>query len=143
MPPVELHFPTPPERTFELLAEPRRYGFWVVGAREVQAADPDWPRTGATFRHQQGVLLLNVEDTTTVLESRPPHRLKLEARVRPLVVMHVELDLVPVDGGTRVRMEEVPVSGLLAPILRLAPLHPLIRLRNLESLRRLRQAALA
>jgi len=141
MPSVEVHFPTTPERTFAVLSEPRRYGSWVVGAHEVQASDPHWPAPGSTFRHEQGLPVLNIEDTTTVLESTPPTHLKLEARVRPLLVAHVDLRLVPADGGTRVRMEEVPVGGLLAPILRLPPLRMLTRARNLESLRRLRKMA--
>ena len=143
MPAVELHFPTSPERAFAILSEPHRYGSWVVGARQIQAADDSWPAEGATFRHEQGLPLVNLEDTTTVLESRPPTHLALEARVRPLMVMQVILDLTPEAGGTRVRMEELPVGGLLAPVLRLPALHPLIRARNLESLRRLRDIALA
>ena len=141
MPPVELHFPTTPERTFEVLAEPRRYGSWVVGAHEVEASDPHWPAPGATFRHKQGLPVLNIEDTTTVLESTPPTYLKLEARVRPVLVAHVELRLTPDGEGTRVWIEEVPVGGLLAPVLRLRPMHPLVRARNLEALRRLRKIA--
>jgi len=142
VPSAELDFPTSPERTFAVLSEPQRYGSWVVGAYQVEGADPEWPAPGSTFRHEQGLPLLNIEDTTTVLECEPPTRLRLEARVRPLLVAHVNLTLTPADGGTHVRMEEEPVGGLLAPLLRLPPARALTRLRNLESLRRLRRAAL-
>lgn len=141
MPTVTFEFPTPPERTFELLSEPRRYGSWVVGAHEIEKADASWPAPGATFQHTQGIPPLTLRDTTTVLESDPPRHLRLEARARPLLVAHVDLRLEPWAGGTRVVMEEIPVSGLLAPVLRLSPLHPFLQARNLESLRRLRDQA--
>ena len=30
---------------FELLSDPRTYGYWVVGSREIRAADPNWLRS--------------------------------------------------------------------------------------------------
>jgi len=142
VPVAELEFPTTPERTFAVLSEPQRYGSWVVGAHRVERADPEWPAPGSSFHHEQGIPLLNIDDTTTVLECEPPTRLRLEARVRPLLIAHVDLALTPSGTGTLVRMEEQPVGGLLAPLLRLPPARALTRLRNLESLRRLRRAAL-
>jgi uncharacterized protein YndB with AHSA1/START domain len=142
VPPAELRFPTPPERTFEVLSEPRRYAYWVPGARHVESHDPEWPALGAQFRHQQGVGPLVVHDTTQVTLSEPPRRLQLEARVRPLLVADVELRLEPDgDGGTRVWMDERVTGGLLAPVLRLPVFAPLLRLRNREALRRLLRVA--
>jgi len=141
VPAAELDFPTSPERTFAVLSEPQRYGFWVVGAHQVEDADASWPAPGASFHHEQGLPLLNLDDTTTVLECEPPTHLRLEARVRPFLVAHVDLRLTPTEDGTRVRMHEEAVGGVLAPLLRLPPARALTRLRNLESLRRLRKAA--
>jgi uncharacterized protein YndB with AHSA1/START domain len=143
MPAVDLYFPNPPEATFRALSEPRRYGSWVVGSRRVEEADPDWPAPGSEFRHEQGIPPLTITDTTEVLEADPPRYIKLEARVRPILVAHIELRLTPHDGGTKVVMEERPVGGLAGPVLRLPPLHLLIKARNLESLRRLRRHSAA
>jgi len=136
-----MHFDVPPGDAWAILAQPRHYGFWVTGSRAVHEYDPDWPAVGTTFRHSQGKWPLVLSDTTTVLESEPPHRLKLEARVRPLLVAHVTLSLEPEPGGTRVRMEEAPVGGVLAPGLHLPPWPAFVGGRNLESLRRLRWLA--
>lgn len=140
---VELYCPASPERIFAVLAEPRRYGAWVVGAREIQAADPHWPAPGASFRHEQGLPLINLEDTTTVLESEPPTHLRFEARVRPLVVAHVDVRLDADGSGTVMRMDETAVGGLLAPLLRLRPGQAAVRARNRASLKRLCRTVLA
>ena len=70
-----MHFDHPPERTWEVLSEPRAYGFWVTGAHGVHASDPpSWPAAaaGATFRHTQigrSAPPPPISDTTTVLRS--------------------------------------------------------------------------
>ena len=136
-----MHFDVPPERAWEVLSEPREYGFWVTGARGVHDADPDWPATGATFHHSQGVKPLVIHDTTSVVRSEPPRLLELEARVRPLLIAHVLLTIEPDGDGSRVTMEEWSTGGLLAPLMRLPGAGTLIRARNVESLRRLRKTA--
>jgi uncharacterized protein YndB with AHSA1/START domain len=138
---VALHFDVPPERAFAVLAEPRTYGFWVVGAREIHEADSRWPAPGTAFRHSQGRWPLTLSDTTRVIASDPPRRLELEARVRPLLVSRVVLTLEPEDAGTLVRMDEEPTGGLLELALRLPPGPQLLQARNLEALRRLRWIA--
>jgi uncharacterized protein YndB with AHSA1/START domain len=136
-----MHFDAPPERAYEILSRPRAYGFWVTGAREVNEADPSWPAPGSTFRHTQGIKPLLISDTTSVVAADPPHRLELEARVRPLLVARIVMELEPEDGGTRVTMEEQPVGGALRPLLELPPSKALVKLRNKEGLRRLRLLA--
>jgi hypothetical protein len=138
---VSLHFDTTPERTFEVLSEPRSYEDWVTGARSVEASDGTWPAPGSTFRHTQGVWPLVLSDTTSVVRSDPPRRLELEARVRPFLVNRVVVELAAEDGGTRVTLDERPVGGLLELPARLPPWPQLTKLRNLESLRRLRALA--
>jgi hypothetical protein len=141
MPPVSTHFDAPPERTWEVLSEPREYGFWVTGARGVHEADSNWPASGASFRHTQGISPLVITDTTSVLRSEPPRLLELEARVRPLLVARVLLTIEPDGDGSRVTMDERSTGGLLAPLMRLPGAGALIRARNKESLRRLRRSA--
>jgi uncharacterized protein YndB with AHSA1/START domain len=138
---VESVFDVPPERIWAVLARPRTYGFWVVGARAVHDADPTWPAPGATFHHSQGRWPLVVHDTTTVIASDPPRRLELEARVRPLLVSRVVLTLEPDGAGTLVRMEEQATGGLLELAARLPPSPQVLRSRNAEALRRLRWLA--
>jgi hypothetical protein len=36
-----------PQVVFELLGDPSIYADWVVGSREIQAAEPSWPEQGA------------------------------------------------------------------------------------------------
>lgn len=141
MPAVEMHLDVPPAVAWEVLASPREYGYWVTGANEVEDADPHWPAQGAVFRHKQGLWPFHLRDTTEVLVCRPPHRLELEVRVRPLLVARVVLSLQPEAGGARVWMDEIPTGGALAMPLRVPPGPQAIRARNLESLRRLRRLA--
>lgn len=131
----------PPERVFALLADPRCYPEWVVGAKDVRFWDPAFPATGTEFHHTFLLGPLPIKDSTSVLESVPPRRLVLRARARPTGIAHVALDLRPLDGGgTEVVIWEKPVEGL--PALLHNPLQDrLIKRRNDESLRRLKQLA--
>jgi Polyketide cyclase / dehydrase and lipid transport len=138
---VDAHFDVAPQVAFDVLSQPRRYAFWVTGANEVEDADAEWPQTGTEFRHKQGIWPLLLRDTTQVIAADPPHRLELEARVRPLLVARVVLTLRAEGAGTRVEMEEVPTGGLLRPVLQRPPFPAVIRTRNRESLRRLKAIA--
>ncbi len=129
-----------PSEVWEILAEPERYAYWVVGSSEVRGWDDEWPAPGSRFYHRVGAKPLTIADNTEVLESEAPHHLVLRAKTRPLGVARVELRLEAHPAGTLVTMIEdpdVPLGGLLTP----PPIHALIRLRNGESLRRLRSLA--
>ena len=130
----------PIENVFTVLADPECYAHWVVGASEVRSYDGDWPRAGSTFHHTQGKWPLTVKDTTSVLEAEPNRRIVLEVRTRPLVVAKVELELTPENGGTRVRMSELPTGGLLRRVHNPA-LDLLTHLRNARGLDRLARLA--
>ena len=132
----------PPERVFEVLSDPRSYGEWVVGSREIRDVDRDWPRPGGRFHHTVGWLgPLTVADNTEVEEIDPPRSIVLRARTRPWAVVRVELYVKPEDDGrTRVIMYESTVGGLAtraASTLLGLPLWG----RNTESLRRLKRIA--
>ena len=131
---------TSPEAVFEVLADARCYGEWVVGSSEIRAADPEWPAAGSAFDHRVGVGPLKSADCTEVLASRPPTYLQLLAHAKPLPAARVTIELAAADGGTRITMLEDVESPfwrrLLWPLIQ-----PATWLRNVESLRRLRALA--
>lgn len=133
----EAYIDAPVGAVFEILADPRTYAIWVVGSRTIRAADEDWPAPGARLEHTIGPL---IEDDTTVIHCRPPVRLQLRARARPLPTARVTLDLQPEGDGTRVTMIEDfdsrPLNAIAGPLG-----HAAIRLRNREALRRLKGLA--
>ena len=112
----EIEIAAPPEDVFAVLADPARYADWVVGTSETQAVDEEWPEDGAKLRYEAGIGPLAIGDVTEVIESDPPRRLLLNARVRPLGDIAIELLLEPREGGTRVKMTEEPVGGLLEAV---------------------------
>jgi uncharacterized protein YndB with AHSA1/START domain len=130
-----IHVDAPPEAVWEVLADPRLYGNWVVGASTTRKVDGSWPDVGAIMHHTQ---MLVLHDTTEVRESEPPRRLLLEARVRPLVVVMVSVTLEPDGDGTLIILDEWPVGGLAAAVPGFIT-DRLIRLRNHEATLRLKR----
>jgi uncharacterized protein YndB with AHSA1/START domain len=134
--PVEVrgHVAAPPEAVFAVLAEPRTYPDWLVGAQRIRSVDRDFPAPGAGFDHSVGPTeATTVDDSSEVLDADPPHRLSLLVHAG-LLHARVDLLLVPRDDGTEVRFRERPVgwAAALTPLVR-----PTLHARNLESLRRL------
>ena len=132
-----------PEAVWAVLSDPLVYAEWVVGAKVIRHADPQWPAVGAALHHTVGAGPAEVKDATTVTEVEEGRRLRLRARARPLGVASVELRLRAADRGcTDVEMIESVVEPVLLRLLN--PLFdPLISLRNRESLRRLERLARA
>jgi uncharacterized protein YndB with AHSA1/START domain len=129
-----------PEDVFGVLSDPRSYGDWVVGSREIRAADHDWPAAGAAFDHSVGIGWLSLSDQTSVISARPPECIELRARARPLPSARVKLQLHPEGSGTRVTMVEEPANRVLSMMI--GPVgHWLMKLRNVEALRRLKRLA--
>ncbi len=137
MPPVSRTSTASPEQVFRVLSAPPTYAYWVVGSRSIDSHPPDWPAPGTRFKHTQGIRPLLIHDETESVASDPPHRLELIAKARPALVARVVLVLRPEGGGTHMTIEEQPISGLAAPLLRTAPGELLTQLRNRLSLRRL------
>jgi uncharacterized protein YndB with AHSA1/START domain len=132
-----IHVDAPPDAVFDVLADPRFYGHWVVGASQTLDVDGPWPEPGAVLHHSQFMVL---RDTTTVLESEPGRRLVLEARARPAAVATVILTLEPEDGGTHLVLEERITGGLAAAVPR--PVSDvLMHVRNREAVSRLKRLA--
>lgn len=133
----EIVIDAPPQQVFEVLADPKAYGDWVVGSRAIHSADPDWPAPGSSFAHSVGTGPVALRDRTSVIDAEPPVMLELRARARPLPSATVTLWLQPEGEGTRLTMIENPEPPVLS--LMLGPLgHAVLALRNRESLRRLR-----
>lgn len=130
----------PPERVFEVLADPFTYEDWVVGTTKIRHADDAWPAKGARLHHTVGIPPLGTRDHTEVVAVKAPERLELDTLARPFGRAKVELSLEPEGLGTRLTIVEDP-TGWTAP-LRLSPaVHLLIRFRNAETLRRLKAIA--
>jgi uncharacterized protein YndB with AHSA1/START domain len=136
----ETYIGAPPERIWEVLADPDSYGYWVVGSKAIRDADPAWPDAGTRFHHVVGFGPLTVKDHTVALETQKPRLLKLRAKARPLGTAIVTLEIEPEGDGSRVTMREDPGDSLTAFVFN--PLtHLAVRGRNVESLDRLRELA--
>lgn len=136
----EIHIPCPRERVFDVLADSRSYGEWVVGSKRIRDVEGTWPEVGSRFHHQVGWGPFSVSDHSEVLELERPRKLVLRAKARPLGTAKVTLLLAEDRGGTRVVMLEDPGDRLSALVFN--PLtHVLVRGRNVESLKRLRSLA--
>lgn len=137
----ERFMPVPPEAVWDVLARPGSYGYWVIGSKVIRDADPAWPAPGTRFHHTVGAGPVKVSDHTESLEAQRPRRLKLKAKARPLGTAYVTLEMLPEDGGTRVKMTENPADA--AAVLVVNPIvHLLTGARNAKSLMRLEELAL-
>ncbi len=136
-----MRFNTTPEKIFAVLSDPRSYGYWVVGSKEIRFWDPDFPARGSSFHHTFLIGPVPIKDHTTVMEIDAPRHLLLRARARPTGIAHVALDLEAAeDGATDVTIREWPVEGIPAKLHNRLQ-DKLIELRNVESLRRLKRLA--
>ena len=137
---VETHVDAPPDRCFQILANPLTYSYWVVGARRIRAADAGWPAVGSAFDHTAGVAPLLSHDTTYVERMEENRLLALRAKARPFGTAKVRLELRPEDGGTRVTMHEVAADRITAKLF--TPIADrLVAAQNVRALRRLRALA--
>jgi uncharacterized protein YndB with AHSA1/START domain len=110
---TEIHIDATPEEVWSVLADAAAYGEWVVGTKNVSAADGEWPRTGSVLEYELGIGPVSVSDRTTVVEAEPPRKLVLRAELRRLGAAAIRLELDPVGDGTRVVMDEEPVEGVV------------------------------
>lgn len=133
---VSIEVPVDPERAWAVVADPRTYPRWLVGAVEILSVDDAWPAEGTEFRHRVGVAgPLTTQDSTKVLHADEPRLLILEAKARPFGRAHVEIEVRPAPGGAEIAMRE----GLMAPLTLLTgPSQPLVMARNRKSLANLR-----
>lgn len=129
-----------PARCFEVVSDPRSFAYWVVGSREVRAADPNWPEPGSAFDHTVGFGPLRTYDHTEVEHVEPNRTLCLRAKARPFGTARVILRFRSEGEGTRVTITEEPldrVTRLLFPSFA----EKLLRRRNDAALGRLAELA--
>jgi len=127
----------PPERVFAVLADPERYADWVVGTTETHGVGDGWPDPGAKLAWEAGAGPVTLRDYTEVVESEPPARLLLRARMRPFGETEIELLLDPAGDGTAVTIREQPVEGVAAA-LHTPVSDAAVSARNALALRRLK-----
>jgi carbon monoxide dehydrogenase subunit G len=108
----EIEIQAPPERVWEVLADPHCFDDWVVGAQNVRDADASWPAVGSKLHHSTGVGPLTVDDETSVEVSERPTRLVLLAQVGAAGAFRVTLELRPAAAGTTLWMHEEAVDGI-------------------------------
>src|SRR5919202_175516 len=89
----------PPEQVWAVLSDGWLYPSWVVGASRMRAVSAEWPAVGSELHHSAGVWPAVVNDSTTVLESGPSRRLKLQAKGRPAGEARVEIRIEPKGSG--------------------------------------------
>jgi hypothetical protein len=118
-----------------VLADPHAYPRWVVGADTTRGVEGNWPEPGSKIHHRVGWGPFKLNDNTEVIESAPPNRLVLQARTRPLGTARVTMELVPLNGGTRITMIEDPGDAYTRLLFNVV-LDRLLAKRNVEALRR-------
>lgn len=106
-------FHRPIAEVFAVLAEPRTYPEWLVGAKAVRSVDDAWPAPGSSFRHRVGLFgPLTLADSSTSLALDAPHALVLEVRARPVgrakVTFHLDTPEALDDGGGVLRGADRP-----------------------------------
>ncbi len=133
----EIRVDTPADVVFGVLADPRLYAVWVVGASAIRKVDGTWPTPGARFHHTQGGVL---RDITVVLDADPPWHLRLEARALPLIVTIVDLRVRRDGDVTMVEIDE-RITGGAARALPDRLGDALVHARNAIGIRRLKALA--
>jgi Polyketide cyclase / dehydrase and lipid transport len=137
---TEAHIAATPQAVFDVLSNPRSYGYWVVGSRKIRSADGDWPKVGTAFDHSVGAGPLVIRDYSYVEEVDAPRYLQLRVKARPFGTARVKMELVKSGAGTDVTMIEDPADRASAFIFN--PLtHLAVRIRNGVALRRLEKLA--
>lgn len=133
---VSAELSCPPDQVFAVLADGWLYPTWVVGASRMRDVDDRWPEEGSVLHHSVGAWPALIDDTTSVLEWKPPMQMVLKARAWPAGSAAVRITVEATGTGCTVTMEEDALEGparLLPPPVRSAA----IRLRNVETLKRL------
>ncbi|WP_406864752.1 SRPBCC family protein [Streptomyces sp. HUAS MG47] len=102
----------PPQAVWAVLADPSRYGTWVVGPSESTPLDGTWPEVGSRLRYTVRLGPWSTEGTTTVRHVVPGRELELEAAFSGLGTVRIFLQLRPWGEETLVVCDEHPLRGL-------------------------------
>ncbi|MFF3020896.1 SRPBCC family protein [Streptomyces sp. NPDC057939] len=102
----------PPHAVWRMLADPNRYGDWVVGPSESTPLDQDWPDVGSRLRYTVRLGPWSAEGVTTVRHQEPGTELELEASFGALGTARIFLQVRPWGEETLVICDEHPLRGL-------------------------------
>jgi NAD(P)-dependent dehydrogenase (short-subunit alcohol dehydrogenase family)/uncharacterized protein YndB with AHSA1/START domain len=134
-----VHIDAAPEQVFAVLSDPDCYPEWVVGAAGIRDHDESFPEVGSRFHHTVGSWPIGLNDHTEVVEVKPPSRLVLKAKARPLGTATIALELRESAGGTEVLMDERPGDRLTSLVAGNPVADTALRVRNAEALARLKR----
>ncbi|MEV7728930.1 SRPBCC family protein [Streptomyces sp. NPDC087917] len=101
----------PPQDVWEVLADPVRYGDWVVGPSESTPLDHDWPEPGSRLRYTVRLGPWTTDGVTTVRHRDTLKELELEASFGPLGTARIFLMLRPWGEETLIVCDEHPLRG--------------------------------
>ncbi|MFG2623072.1 SRPBCC family protein [Streptomyces sp. NPDC048507] len=101
-----------PHAVWAVLADPTRYGEWVVGPSESTPLDAHWPATGSRLRYTVRLGPWTARSVTTVRHNEPGRELELEALAKGLGTARIFLQLRPWGDDTLVVCDEHPLRGI-------------------------------
>lgn len=114
----------PPERVWALMCDPRRYPEWVIPTDRMLEAPEEDLGVGYVYREHGGIPPFkgDSEWRVTVFE---PHRRQVHVGDDGMVTIDLEIELAPVDGGTRLtqtvdltpRWFMAPLNAILWPLM--------------------------
>jgi uncharacterized protein YndB with AHSA1/START domain len=133
----EIDVAAPPQAVWDVLADPQAYAEWVLGTKRIRSADDGFPAAGTRLYHTVGAGPLTLSDSTAVVESEPPQRLVLDARLGPLGSARVVIALQERGAGTHVVLREQGRRGASRVLWPAGEL--VLRGRNRWSLDRLKE----
>lgn len=102
----------PIDLAYRIVADPKTYPRWLVGAHEIPQVDAGFPAPGTAFHHRIGFGPFVLPGSTTSERAEPPRRLDLRAGMGPLGAATVSFRLVAQGpASTRVEVDEEFVAG--------------------------------
>ncbi|MFE5938620.1 SRPBCC family protein [Streptomyces sp. NPDC056470] len=102
----------PPQAVWAVLADPSRYGEWVVGPSQSTPLDQFWPDVGSRLRYTVRLGPWSTEGTTTVRHVVSGRELELEAEFKAVGTARIFLQLRTWGEETLVVCDEHPLRGL-------------------------------
>ncbi|MDW4901625.1 SRPBCC family protein [Streptomyces californicus] len=129
----------PVEDVWAVLADPVRYGDWVVGTAESRPHEGVWPQVDASITYTVRLGRWSAQGRTVVRRCTAPHVLELEAESGRLGTARIALTVRHWGRNTLVTIDEHPLRGPAAK-LHNTVLDALVQLRHRSMLARLAKA---
>ncbi|MEU2574376.1 SRPBCC family protein [Streptomyces anulatus] len=106
----------PLEDVWAVLADPTRYGDWVVGTSESTPREGTWPDVGADITYTVQLGWWSAQGRTVVRRCEAPHVLELEAESGWLGTARIALKVRRWGRNTLVIIDEHPLRGPAAKL---------------------------